>query len=345
VCFATLIKGDLHYFLQDDNYVQFSPVITQNLEDFYEHGQSPNYNFYQNAGIPTMSYSIYSLTYPLTHIAFLISKYIMGNSTYFMFVFVFIHFLVGFIFFLKILELFKIQYIWALMAVCCFIFSGFNVYVSRSWYFVTPSIAFVPLLTYLRLKWTTTFSIKKIFLFAFLLSLYAYSGNFQFWIYSICLWIVVELCFINKQTLKYRGLFFIFTLGIALVLFIPQLYATIKETSGLDRNGGSGVELGPALNEMIFPFHYNDDFNGKSGGGSFSKYNWVHAKNNGLLALISFSCLFYMLLLKNKIDKKIKILCSILFLCVIYACGRWGFLYPLIGKLPVFNKFFHPFKF
>ncbi len=344
VLFIKLETVAQYYFLQDDNYVQFFPVIYQNLVDFYSHGIIPNYNFYQNAGLPTMGYSIYSLTYPLTHLSFLISKYVFQNELLLIETFVFIHFLLGYIYLLKILERLHINFYLASTASLCFIFCGFNLYAIRGWYYVAPSVFFVPLLCYLRIKWTNNFTFLKMLLFGAILALYAYGGNVQFWIYSVTIWIFIEGLILKKGTYKQQAYFVVISLGIAILLFLPQLVISLYETNGLKRTGGTGVSIGYGINGMLHPFPEHNQTTDIVGDGNFKQYNWVFLKNNFVFAIISFISLFQFLLITKRKTKIEVMLLATLFMCLLYGCGRMGLLFTLSQNIPFFNKFTHPFK-
>lgn len=342
--FVLLTKDNKYFFLQDDNYIQFSPVITRSLEDFYTNGTWPTYNFYQNAGIPTSGYSIYALTYIVTHIAFVISKYFLNDIHSFCNVFCFLHFLLGYVFLIKLLQSLKIHFLLALVGSLTFVFSGFSIMTTRSWYYVAPSIFFVPFLTYLRIVWHNKFSFKRILIFCLFIALYAYAGNVQFWIYSLCFWLLLEILFHYFKIQKINLKFLLVTIFLSIVLFLPQLLMTLYETKGLVRVGENNLDLFHGINDMIHPFPNNSIIVDDWGAGPLKKYNWVFFKCNFIFGLSTFFLVFYFCFSKTKVPSIFKPL-LIVFLCSIFlGSGKYGVIAIPISKLPIFNVFSHPFK-
>jgi hypothetical protein len=343
VLFCVLTGLNKYYFLQDDNYIQFSPVITQSLTDFYHSGRWFNYNFYQNAGLPTAGYSIYSLNYFGTHFSFLVAKYIVNDVDCFATVFAFFHFFLGYFFLLKLLRLLNIYKELAVIAALCFVFSGYNVMASRSWFYIAPSIFYLPLLVFLRIKWHHKLTIKKAIYFGLFIGLYAYSGNVQYWTYTILSWLLLEAAYFLNKLQKLPWKFMLLSLAIGVLLFIPQLYITLLEVEGLKRTPNIGLDMFLGINEMLHPFNSSIIVVADSAGPLYSKYNWVMFKCCFLFGIITFAQLFRLFFLQ-KISKPIRPLLFLFFILLLYGCGSYGLIAALSLKLPFFSYFTYPFK-
>ena len=79
-----------HYFLQDDNYSQFYPGIHYAMENIWS-GHWVSWNPLQLLGSPLTDLGIYSLTYPITHICYLMAKHLLGDDTRLMDLFCWFH--------------------------------------------------------------------------------------------------------------------------------------------------------------------------------------------------------------------------------------------------------------
>lgn len=345
MCFLLIVYNNAYYFLQDDNYIQFTPIIVQSLNDFYENGTMPIYNFYQNSGIPTLNYNIYSLNYLFTHVAFIISKYILHNSLHFNSVFAFIHFFLGYVFLYKLLRLLKINFIVALVSSLSFIFCGFNLETTRSWYYLAPSIAFGPLLGYYRLLWSPNFTVKRAILYGVLIAIYAYSGNIQYFSYSIFLWIILEILAYSKTRNKKIIIFISLSFSISLLLFLPQLITTLKEIKYLYRIGGVGMNIAGHLNEFLTPLPSKTNLGEHFSAIGYEKYNWTFFKCSFLSAIASFIALYYYLFTRTgKRNNYLFYLLIVLLFCILYGSGNFGVIYKLLRYLPFWDKFSHTFK-
>jgi hypothetical protein len=349
--FAILMYLDQYYFLQDDNYAQFTPIIVHGLEGLYTNGTFPTYNPYQYGGMPTLDQSIYSFIYPLTHISFLLSKYVLGNSYYFNNVFACIHFAIGYYFLYKLLRKFNIHFWIAMTAALSFIFCGYNLMAVRSWYYVAPTIAFLPLLLYLRyIMVGKVFRLKHYCMAIILLTFYAYSGNFQYWLYTIWVLLLVEI-YVNQKkwavTIKHIALILL----VVMLLFLPQLLSTYQTVKDIDRLGGAGDGIVKGLHGMFIPFVFKEGMPNGWGGVAYRSYSNLFYQG-GYLFTFSLFCFLIIGLLNNfKLGQRFKLMSwfnLLLFLFIItllLAMGKSGVLWTLQSKLPVLNKFNHPFKF
>lgn len=342
--FGILLLLHPYYFLHDDNYAQFQPVIVFSMDEFYQTGKLPVYNPYQFAGIPTLPSSVYSLLYPVTHLSYLLSRFVLGDAVHFTTVFCFIHFFCGYYFFCRLLKKLNIPFGYATMAAACFVFSGFVLTLCSSWYYAAPSVAFLPLLAWLSIR-TRGRWIIQLFLFIIVFALYAYSGNLQFCIYAFCFWAVFMLL---RPKLSWRPVTTVLAtaLGMAL-LYLPQAIVSLPVVNSLHRTSLSYENTFPYLQKVVFPVE-------RQLTGLFKPNNnyWQHETSfynvHFLFLLPAFLLVVWGLLAWATfriLPRSYKILVLLFFAAVLFSLGKAGLLWPVTGNLPLFNKFQHPFKF
>jgi hypothetical protein len=349
--FAILMYLDQYYFLQDDNYAQFTPVIVHGLDGLYTNGTFPTYNPYQYGGMPTLDQSIYALLYPLTHISFLVAKYVFGDSYYFNNVFAGIHFAIGYYFLYKLLRKFNIHFWIATTAALSFIFCGYNLMAVRSWYYVAPTIAFLPLLLYLRyIMVDKVFKLKHYCRAIVLLAFYAYSGNFQYWLYTIGVLLLVEI-YINNKKWRVAFLHSTIILAGAMLLFLPQLLSTYHAVKDIAREGGAGDGIIKGLHGMFIPFVFKEGMPNGWGGVAYKSYSNLFYQGGYLFTFSLFCFLIIGVLKKFKLGQHFafttwfKVLLFLFIITLLLSMGKSGILWTLQSKLPILNKFNHPFKF
>lgn len=348
-----LLGTDKYYFLQDDNYTQFTPVIINGLDGWYNEGHFPAYNALQLAGSPTFGYSTYAFLYPGTHISYLVSTYLLNDAYQFNNVFALLHFATGFFFMYRLLLRLNLHPLIAIAAALSFIFCGFNLMAVRSWYYVAPTICFLPALFYLLVKKTADAPLKKSWLWpTVLFTLYAFSGNFQYWVYTFGFFALFELMKQKKygsikNGLLYLGLIFL----VSMAVFSPQLAATFNETKDLPRTGGEGQGILSGTGPMLLPFIAKGELPNGWGSSELREYDTYFYHGGFIFLILSIAVLVFWLLrgkcrllpgYEHFVPKAFLLLLALAFL---FAMGRSGGLWWLMAKLPLFDKFNHPFKF
>lgn len=342
--FTMLLLMHPYYFLHDDNYAQFQPVIVFSMDEFYQTGQLPVYNPYQFAGMPTLPSSIYSLLYPGTHISYLFSRFVLGDAVHFTTVFCFIHFLCGYYFFCRLLKKLQVPFGYATIAAVCFVFSGFVVTLCGSWYYAAPSVAFLPLLAWLcvcpprrrLVEWGW---------FILVFTLYAYSGNLQFCVYAFCFWAVFMLL---RATARVQAMVTVLVTGLGMVLlYLPQAIVSFPVINSLQRTSLSYENAFPYLQNFMFPVE-------RQVNGLFRPNNlyWQHEMSfynlHFLFLLAAFLLPVWVFLFMKKtstLPRTFIILLLLFAAAVLFSLGKAGLLWPVTAKLPLFSKFQHPFKF
>ena len=191
ILFFTILEIRIPYFfLQDDNYSQFYPVISNGLDFIYSSGEIPFYSFIHGNGIPIFESFQYGFLDPILHFAYWIS--LMIDLPFALFdIYCFIYFAI--IFYIAHTLLNKNPFI-TITFLFAFLFSGHILITLRSWYYLCPYIALLSIIF-----WRA----QKTFL----------SNSFPIKFYPESLWIGVSIFFGNPQ-------FYFYTIGIYLLFFI-----------------------------------------------------------------------------------------------------------------------------
>ena len=327
-----------HYFLQDDNYSQFFPAIRYAMKTFYA-GYWVSWNPYQLMGSPLTDLGIYALTYPGTHLSYLLARG-WGDETRFMDVFVWLHLAIALVGTFRLGRKIKLSSPLAAGVALCFSLSGYALLGSRSWYYMSPTFAALPLVATLALsfplegkagwRWTLTSGI--------VLGLLFHAGNAQMWVYTMGFFILLIACVAWNQhgaLWNMAGALpaLLIVLGIILPLFIPQLLVT----QGVERLPfGEGVFA--ALPFMILAI---PNINGGAWAslvqtyyaGTLLTFAWMLGIAGLVVAKGARAILRRNPLLFASI---------VAFLCVI---GHQGGLWTVQTLMPVLNRFSFPEKF
>jgi hypothetical protein len=348
-----IVVNNNTYFNQDDNYAQFTPVMLQGLNDWYNNGNIPTYNPYQYCGVPTTEFSTYAFFYPLTHLSYIIATYIFNKPVLFVTIFIIIHFMIAAFFMLKVMQHYKVHLAYAIAASFGFIFCGFNVEVARAWYFVMPALGFTPFLFWLVLNTLHLQQPVKWYvhlLAGILIAMFAYGGNMQFWVYTIGL-LIVFWFFLAPFNLFKKIKIIAPSLCIALVLVMPQLIMSMQATKGLQRNSINGEGILNGLGSLILPFIFNEKktaFWGTDELKESSKYFYYGPSLFVAIALIVL-LLFVLSQFKknffNNAHTHLKVIIVLLAIALLFSFGRFGVLWIITSKLPLINNFRMPFKF
>jgi hypothetical protein len=343
--FALLLLQHPYYFLHDDNYAQFQPVINFSMREFYATGRLPVYNPYQLGGVPTLPQSIYALFYPFTHLSYLISVHLLGNEAHFTTVFCGLHLLMGYWFTLRLLRLLHINIVWATCAALCFVFSGAHLQFLSSWYYVAPAVAWLPAAALLTLQMQRQGRNRKnIFLLFAVFVLFAYSGNIQFCAYTLLFFL---LYWWLSQPFQWKKFLFPLLLCAAVLLaFMPQWLIAFKVLNNVERMAGSQENLFLPLHKVVWPLA--NQFAAFSQPDSPRlQYEASFYNHQFAFSITAFAILFVFLLFRTHrvlFTPAYRALLICLLLALMLSLGKAGMVWPLLAKLPLFSKFQHPFK-
>ena len=291
------------FFLQDDNFHQFFPVICQSCRDFFEKGLFPEINPYQMGGMPTLSTGLYALTYPFTYISFAISKYLFKNEIYTMEIFAVIHILIAYVLSYIAGRMCKIKPVFSSLYSICYCLSGWSLFILRSWYFMIGITAFAPLIIimiqHLR-NLEKGFNFKHIFLYGILTGLLAHAGNIQMWGYFTGFYILsCFILFILKEIYlkKLISAFFVVLTGVCFAS--PILYLTGVLFKDIERAVYTGLNLFPYVLSVIIPDYILKHFRNSLFGQAF------YSGTVGMtFTILLFAAIIIALTTKNNISVK-----------------------------------------
>ncbi len=335
-----------YYFVQDDNYAEFLPGIVYGCREVFA-GRFANWNPYQMLGMPLADLGTYALTYPPTYISYAIARFLLRDELRVIDVFCWIHLLSGAAAFYCLCRYLRLWTTLSAAAAVCFTLSGYSLIAGRSWYYMTPTAVWFPLLMLLAMNfkpeksgplWTVATGLS--------LGMFYHSGNVQMWLYGVGFFILIVCLRKIKEEWHWQDLMrvlpgFIIGVGLILPLLIPQWRAT----SGMVRSAaGEGIERG--LFSLIFPNPFvNSPMVNKTGSDlSASGGQFYYAGT-----LFTMAWLFGLAALSTgnggmKAFRANPMLTGSV-IAFLSALGQQGGLWVLQTKLPLLSGFTHPEKF
>jgi hypothetical protein len=222
------------FFVRDDNFDQFLPVIEKGAHALFANGTLSTWNPCQYMGVPTTSLGLYALTYPITYISYEIADCLMHNRHLTIEIFAFIHLLAGYVVTYFLLRELNVRPSVSTLGALSFVLSGFFLIAGSAWYYVLPVAVWAPLMVllinrFLRrtigLPWTIGMGLVIGFFF--------HAGNAQMWFYAIVtcslgLSIALLSGLINIKRMAAMLPAFLVGLGIAAPLLLVQLDETAQ---------------------------------------------------------------------------------------------------------------------
>jgi hypothetical protein len=339
--FTILEVRNPRYFLQNDNLIQFGPVIIFGGRSL-SHGIFPMWNPYQLCGAPIADVGTYALTYPLTYASYFIARGVLGDETSTIEVFAFVHLVLGYWATYVAARGVGVSRGVATLAALSVVLSGYNVIAGHWWFYMLPVPLWSALLAHsvsvlerrdVGFGWTCwTGSVIGAFFHA---------GNAQMWVYAVAFTCLALGILVSTGRVAWRkALWFLPALGLGLALAAPLLVPQFTLVSRLDRPRGAwGATIVPGLFSMICPTTTGDI-------PILGQVSIGHVYYSGTLFLIaSVAGLVAMSVHGNRerLGRNAWILpCALAFLL---ALGEAGTLWSLQAMLPVFSKFSNPIKF
>lgn len=349
-----------YFFVQDDNFVSapgFSNIL-YGCRSLLE-GVFCTWNPYQLLGAPTSSMPQSTLTYPGTYIAYLLSRYLLGNEYFVLDVFCIMHIALGFLAMYAAARSLGLRPMLACIGSLSFLLSGYTLILGRSWALVIPVILWGPLtvLAIIRLQCRPV-SWKWVAATGLVIGLFFHAGYVQTWAYLLLfLGLALGTLVWAKSLSVSRAMWILPAVLLALALAAPVLTAQVLEAVHLYGNRevgdpGDGIQRG-ALN-LLFP-HPLSPYPGRFTSSGYGPDRWGTAGYNLIGQFYYSGTLFYLVgflvlvsLIVYRWDRRVMAANIWLFLAgiaVLFALGREGGLWVLLAKLPMFNKFTGPFKF
>lgn len=344
-----------YYFVNDDNFSQFLPVILNACEGFFEKGLFPEINPYQFMGLPTSAVGTYALTYPVTYLSYYIAKVFFNNPLYILDVFASIHIIIAYILAFIAAKKCNVKNCYAWLVGICYCLSGFSLIASRSWYYMAPIVAYAPIIVIglQHIIQNKKIDFNYLICGALTVALLVYAGNIQMLAYACVFYSLgVMLLLFNKQISFSKFLLSLMPIILGGILTFPQVYTTFYLLKDIDRipwevQGSIISKLLSVIipNFVLYGLHITDEH--------WTKYNGQILYSGTIFITISFAytLLFCILIsiLKNKkeifkyfIKENIFIILGLV--AVIFSFGECGYLWTILHSLPIFNKFIQPIK-
>jgi hypothetical protein len=345
--FAALEVRQPLYFVEDDNLSQFLPVVLQGCRSLLTEGVFPTWNPHQFLGSPTTSLGTYALTYPPTYMSYAIARWIVGNEAATFEVFCIGHLLVGYLAAFWACRVMQIRPSLAASASACFAISGFFLIAGRSWYYMTPTAAWMPVLVgLLELLRRREVGWKWVLATGIALGALFHSGNAQMWCYAVlmfgialCLLMAYRALPITRIIAASAGLL----LGIAISL--PLLVPQYLETAKLERSAGDSTVL-RCLPSMVLPFPLaHAEYPGVTQTPHFDHMGHLFYSGTlfSVIAILAMLSLVAHRWSRHVVTNNLWLVLA--WVALILALGRVGGLWYVLSKVPPFNGFKHAFKF
>jgi hypothetical protein len=336
-----------YYFTQDDNFSQFLPGIVGGCRAMWA-GERPDWNPYQCLGAPLAEVGTYALTYPVTWLSYAVARNGFGDELATLEVFCWLHLLAGYAacFWLgRRLGLFPPT---AAALALCWTLSGYALIGGRSWYYMTPSFVWYPLLIGAALglrrpapgwRWVLATSL--------VIGLFFHAGNAQMWAYGMVVFALLVIWeFLSGEIPRGRlvpaAAALTIGLGLAAILIVPQFLAI----QDLDRKGGSGNNIFSGVHAIFFPYpiaQISKSFFWTGTEGLYTE-QFYYAGSVFSLAWLLAVILAVGVSGRGKAFWKNPFL-ALSMIVFVLAMGRLGGLWELQAVLPVFNKFGHAVKY
>ncbi|MBV9086361.1 MAG: hypothetical protein JOY79_02655, partial [Acidobacteriaceae bacterium] len=194
-------------------------------------GAFPQWDPYQFMGMPAAASGIYALTYPLTYLSYIFSRYLLRTEFLTIEVFVIGHLLLGYFATIWAARVMKVRTSVAVLAALCCVLSGYALLASRNWYYMSPVFLWVPLMAGAIWKLVTRPQLKWVVLLGVAGGMFFHAGNAQMWSYSLLLFGLAAMMLWVGGTIRFRQVVAIasgllLAVGIAAPLLIVQLYTT-----------------------------------------------------------------------------------------------------------------------
>ena len=348
IIFLQLKKN--YYFSTDDNFSQSLPVLIFGCRSIFNEGIFPLYNPFQMCGAPTISIGIHAFLYPLIEFSYFIARFFLNNEAATLEVLALIHITITYFAFIKLMKMLKVKPFIGVISALVFVFNGFNMRMGNSEFYMLSYAMLLPILFIRALKiFKKDLSMKWAVITGILVSIGAYSGFIQMWVYLVILFyvILVALIILNKKGII--NLYYVIQSGlIGGFLSMPMIVMMRNETKNLVRTGGdAGFHMGDKILSFFFQPLLSVLNIGDRAYDSVNHTNIIIALLLGVSTLLFLVHILFMRKDKNKLISAVSsnIFLIMFFICFLLALGHIGVLWPLSSLIPPFDNFRNPFRF
>lgn len=236
IAFMKFVSMSEEPFLQDDNGLQWNPVIESAFHTFFTTGHMPQYDFYQLKGFDIVQVGYYGLSNPLMYISYLIGVLFSANTLY---IYAVISYVLGNLIVYWFCS--KRGYDTVVSLIIMFLYSTSSVFFYYSfWYYTFENYWMIPLLFFLFLDNNLTGRKREYVQYGILLAVSVYLGNIQYtmyhWIICAIVMLVIFIAYDNRYWIKIISNFataFLFSapalLGLAKASARSELYSGKNE--------------------------------------------------------------------------------------------------------------------
>ncbi len=362
-------------FLGGDNLTELLPGLLVGIKQMFS-GTMPYYNMHHLAGVPLLEMVLFSFLYPLTILSYVISHGMLNNDFLMMEVFLGLHLILGFIAMFFLLKKMKVDNLVALLGGIAYPFSGYILMASVGWYHIGPLALFVPLIFLLQLNNLNGPSTKNTLLLGLVRGIYFYTGNLQYFIYTLFFEFLFIAFFIlsrrpqdkmgarqphahwlpetiSSETMKSIVVHYALSMVLTFILALPLGTITFLMSRGNSRGGTFALfrylDTQCRLNVSPVDFVLGNIF-------PYPLYNSVEPLVPGLSAfgnvnytgtIFFISSIFGVIVGIRKLRKHFLTRFPFFLLAVIavlLSFGCLGLLYTIMVVVPFWNQLFMPFK-
>lgn len=340
-------------FTKDDNLAQFLPVTLEGMNQLFS-GQLPWINLHQFTGSKILETGTYALLYPPMIVSYFFSHYIFGNDFLTFEIFVLIHLLFGFfaisLFLSKVIR----EKFVLFLASLSFVFSGYVIIATSNWYYVIPTIIFLPILLYLNDKLREGGGLCEIIFLGLARGIYFYAGNAQYFAFAALFefgYFILSNFYYKRDkslllTLEKYMLSWIAAIIVILPLLSGQLSVVKDSARGETSLIGYILSLPSSLKDIIFGSSIVYPLAHSSNVFSYSPPSFIHIYYIGAIFALFFIFGGIYLIFKYRTSSLRKLHPSFWLgiIAILLSLGYKGVIYIAGAFLPVINNFSNPFK-
>jgi hypothetical protein len=355
------------FFAQDDNYSQFIPVILDGCRSAFD-GRFPDFDPNVLLGMPQASVGTYALTYPPLYLSCAAARVFAGER-FVMDVFAILHLAAGYWALVVLARRMGANRWTGMLLGLSFPLSGFILVAGRSWFYMLPLAAWLPILA------LSAASLRDgrpgfrwFVLTASSIACFGHAGNAQMWAYGLFMWGAASLFFLLGARRDHGSRLRSFALlALALVGGVagaaPILAVQAWFVSGVPRVVPDGEPLTSGILSIFVPTPFSFAVHGSCMGAVEWPYLGMLYYAGTALALPGFIAMIASVssvlfgrggggggggggeapsVMESCASFPWPILAAFFLLC---GMGDSAPLWPLMKSLPLLEKFQHPFKF
>lgn len=350
-----LERREPRYFLRDDNFSIFFPAIDA-VGRALAAGRFPEWTPRVFLGMPVAELGVFAATYPPTWISYALADLLIGDPSWTVDVFCWGHLVCGYGACFRVLRRNGLHPSVAAAAGMSWALCGFALIAGRSWYYMTPVFAYLPMIAGMLhalveegqdFRRTKSVDRTWIWRWGVVWGFFFHAGNAQMWLYAAQLFALWVLWAGYRRRLGRAAVFRLVrgtVLGLAMAapLLIPQFFAvrSVQRPSGPDhgiQDAVGAIFLPYPLAECRSPSDWADPANRHAGhfyyAGTLFAVAW----------LLSSAAAMGLPRVRRRwfADPWTPVALMALWL----AMGNEGGLWWLQSRMPVLGAVYHPFKY